>query len=89
MTTQHLQGKLNKMNPIILSVSVMLILALLRVNVVVALTFSALIGGLVGGLSLSDTISAFEGGLGGGATIALSYAMLGAFAVAIFKVRGY
>ncbi|OCH15469.1 MULTISPECIES: Na+/H+ antiporter family protein [unclassified Aliivibrio] len=73
------------MNPIILSVSVMLILALLRVNVVVALTFSALIGGLVGGLSLSDTISAFEGGLGGGATIALSYAMLGAFAVAISK----
>ncbi|MCP3700742.1 MAG: Na+/H+ antiporter family protein [Aliivibrio sp.] len=73
------------MNPIILSVSVMLILALLRVNVVVALTFSALIGGLVGGLSLSETISAFEGGLGGGATIALSYAMLGAFAVAISK----
>lgn len=73
------------MNPIILSVSVMLILALLRVNVVVALTFSALIGGLAGGLSLSETISAFEGGLGGGATIALSYAMLGAFAVAISK----
>ncbi len=54
-------------------------------NVVVALTFSAIIGGLVGGLSLSDTISAFEGGLGGGATIALSYAMLGAFAVAISR----
>jgi predicted histidine transporter YuiF (NhaC family) len=34
-------------------------------------------------LSITDTIAAFEGGLGGGATIALSYAMLGAFAVAI------
>lgn len=71
------------MNPVVVSVCVMLCLALLRVNVVVALTFSAVIGGLIGGLSIADTIAAFEGGLGGGATIALSYAMLGAFAVAI------
>ncbi len=71
------------MNPVVVSVCVMLCLALLRVNVVVALTFSAVIGGLIGGLSITDTITAFEGGLGGGATIALSYAMLGAFAVAI------
>ncbi|OOF12150.1 MULTISPECIES: Na+/H+ antiporter family protein [Salinivibrio] len=73
------------MNPVVISVCVMLALALMRVNVVVALTFSAVLGGLVGGLSLSDTISAFEGGLGGGATIALSYAMLGTFAVAISR----
>lgn len=73
------------MNPVVISVCVMLALALLRVNVVVALTFAAILGGLVGGMSLSDTISAFEGGLGGGATIALSYAMLGAFAVAISR----
>lgn len=73
------------MNPVVISVCVMLILALLRVNVVVALTFSAILGGLVSGLSLTETISAFEGGLGGGATIALSYAMLGTFAVAISR----
>ncbi|WP_116644813.1 Na+/H+ antiporter family protein [Salinivibrio sp. HTSP] len=73
------------MNPVVISVCVMLALALMRVNVVVALTFSAVLGGLVGGLSISDTISAFEGGLGGGATIALSYAMLGTFAVAISR----
>ncbi len=36
-------------------------------------------------MSLNDTIAAFEGGLGGGATIALSYAMLGTFAVAISR----
>ncbi|GAM77695.1 histidine permease YuiF [Vibrio ishigakensis] len=64
---------------------IMLLLALMRVNVVVALTFSAIIGGLTAGMSIGDTISAFEGGLGGGATIALSYAMLGTFAVAISK----
>ncbi|MCP4955520.1 Na+/H+ antiporter family protein [Photobacterium aquimaris] len=73
------------MNPVIIAVCIMLVLALMRVNVVVALTFSAIIGGLIGGLSLTDTISAFEGGLGGGATTALSYAMLGAFAVAISR----
>ncbi|WP_415231494.1 Na+/H+ antiporter family protein [Psychromonas sp.] len=73
------------MNPVVLSVCAMLALSLMRINVVVALTLSALIGGLSAGLSLADTVSAFEGGLGGGATIALSYAMLGAFAVAISK----
>lgn len=72
-------------NPVVLSVCVMLALSLMRVNVVIALTLSALIGGLSAGMSLGDTVSAFEGGLGGGATIALSYAMLGAFAVAISK----
>ncbi|MEZ9231915.1 Na+/H+ antiporter family protein [Vibrio amylolyticus] len=73
------------MNPVVISVCIMLILALMRVNVVVALTFSAIVGGLVSGMSLNDTVSAFESGLGGGATIALSYAMLGTFAVAISK----
>lgn len=73
------------MNPVVISVCVMLALTLIRVNVVVALTFSAIVGGLFSGMSLSDTVSAFESGLGGGATIALSYAMLGAFAVAISK----
>ncbi|ABM02729.1 Na+/H+ antiporter NhaC [Psychromonas ingrahamii 37] len=72
-------------NPVVLSVCVMLALSLMRINVVIALTLSALIGGLSAGMSVSDTVSAFEGGLGGGATIALSYAMLGAFAVAISK----
>jgi predicted histidine transporter YuiF (NhaC family) len=73
------------MNPVLLAVCLMLILSLMRINVVIALTLSALVGGLSSGLSLAETVSAFEGGLGGGATIALSYAMLGAFAVAISK----
>ncbi|GAB7219615.1 Na+/H+ antiporter family protein [Vibrio comitans] len=73
------------MNPVVISVCIMLLLALMRVNVVVALTFSAIVGGLTAGMNITDTIAAFEGGLGGGATIALSYAMLGTFAVAISK----
>ncbi len=73
------------MNPVVISVCIMLLLALLRVNVVIALTLSTLIGGLSSGMSLNDTVTAFEGGLGGGATIALSYAMLGAFAAAVSR----
>ncbi|CAG20955.1 Na+/H+ antiporter family protein [Photobacterium profundum] len=73
------------MNPVVISVCVMLLLALMRVNVVVALTFSAIIGGLIGGMPLTEAVSAFESGLGGGATTALSYAMLGTFAVAISR----
>ena len=38
------------MNPVVISVCIMLLLALMRVNVVVALTFSAIIGGLVAGM---------------------------------------
>ena len=72
-------------NPVIIAVLLMLVLSLLRINVVIALVFSAIVGGLVADLSLADTIAAFSKGLGGGATIALSYAMLGAFAVAISK----
>lgn len=73
------------MNAVILAVLVMLILSLLRVNVVFALLIGALAGGVAGGLSFADTIAAFTGGLGEGATIALSYAMLGGFAVAISR----
>ena len=40
---------------------------------------------LVGGLSFETTITSFTGGLGAGATIALSYALLGGFAVAISR----
>lgn len=73
------------MNAVIIAVAVMLVLSLLRVNVVFALLIGAITGGLAGGLSLPDTITAFTDGLGGGASIALSYALLGGFAVAISK----
>ncbi|GAB1624343.1 Na+/H+ antiporter family protein [Agarivorans albus] len=72
-------------NPVVLSVCLMLVLSLLRVNVVLALSISGIIGGLLSDLSLTETIAAFEAGLGDGANIALSYALLGAFAVAIAR----
>jgi putative amino acid transporter len=73
------------MNAVVIAVLAMLILSLLRVNVVLALIAGALIGGLTGGLSIEKTIEVFTGGLGGSAEVALSYALLGGFAVAISK----
>nr|WP_243458978.1 Na+/H+ antiporter NhaC family protein [Pseudomonas sp. OA65] len=72
-------------NAVIAAVGVMLVLSLSRVHVVIALIIGALVGGLTGGLGIEATLKAFNAGLGGGATVALSYALLGAFAVAIAK----
>lgn len=71
------------MNAVVIAVAVMLVLALARVHVVLSLLLGALVGGLMGGLGLAQTMEVFQKGLAGGAQIALSYAMLGAFAVAI------
>ncbi|KAB2332957.1 Na+/H+ antiporter family protein [Bacillus mesophilum] len=71
------------MNSVIIAVLIMLLLSLFRVNVVLALITGAVIGGLTGGLNLTETIEVFSGGLGGSAEVALSYALLGGFAVAI------
>ncbi|NMH75430.1 Na+/H+ antiporter family protein [Bacillus sp. RO2] len=73
------------MNAVIIAVLVMLTLSLLRINVVLALVSGAFIGGMVGGLGLETTINTFTDGLGGNAAVALSYALLGAFAVALSK----
>lgn len=71
------------MNAVVVAVVVMLVLSFARVHVVLSLLLGALAGGLIGGLGLAETMSVFQKGLANGATIALSYAVLGAFAVAI------
>lgn len=71
------------MNPVLVAVVVMLALALLRVHVVLALFVGAVVGGLLAGIGLEATMVAFQTGLGDGAKIALSYALLGAFAMAV------
>ncbi|MEZ2122101.1 Na+/H+ antiporter family protein [Corynebacterium sp. CCM 9203] len=71
------------MNSVLIAVILVLLLAVLRVHVVLALLIGAVLGGLLGGLGFTGTMVAFQDGLGGGATIALSYALLGAFAMAV------
>ncbi|WP_163835150.1 Na+/H+ antiporter family protein [Spartinivicinus ruber] len=73
------------MNAVVVAVATMLLLSIVRLNVVMSLIIGALAGGLVGGLGFSGTLKAFNDGLGGGAEVALSYALLGAFAVAVAK----
>ncbi len=73
------------MNSVVIAVTVMVLLSLVRVNIVIALIVGAIVGGLSAGLGLIETMGAFNKGLGKGAEIALSYAMLGTFAVAISK----
>ncbi|MGE8356057.1 MAG: Na+/H+ antiporter family protein [Microvirgula sp.] len=71
------------MNAVVIAVVVMLALSLARVNVVISLIVGSLIGGLTGGLTIARTLEAFNAGIGGGAGVALSYALLGAFALAL------
>ena len=70
-------------NAVLLAVIIMLGLSLSRVHVVLSLLIGALAGGLLAGLGITDTLAAFQEGIRNGAQIALSYALLGAFAVAI------
>lgn len=73
------------MNAVIVAVAVMLILSLLRINVVLSLVLGAFAGGLTSGMGIEATVKSFTEGLGAGATIALSYGLLGGFAIAISK----
>ncbi|MDR1413831.1 MAG: hypothetical protein LBI56_02750 [Puniceicoccales bacterium] len=71
------------LNPVVVSVLLVLLMCVLRINVVIALTTGAMICGLASSIPIKETILIFSNGLGGGAKIALSYAILGAFASAL------
>ena len=73
------------MNPVLVSVSTMIILSLANLNVILALLVAAIAGGLTGGLTLTKTMNTLINGMGGNAETALSYILLGALAVAVQK----
>lgn len=73
-------------NPVVLSVFVMLLLSLARVNVILSLFLAALVGGWVSGLTTDEVMKTFVGGLGHGGGTALSYILLGALAVAVTQI---
>ena len=68
---------------VVVSVLVMTILSLLRVNVIMAIIIAALTAGVMAGLTIIDSIEMLVAGMSDGANTALSYILLGAFAVAI------
>lgn len=76
------------LNPVTVSVIVLCVLCLLRLNVLLAMLISCVVGGLVGGIPIySETESTIfqilTGGFSGNATTALAYILLGTFATAI------
>ncbi|WP_281659578.1 Na+/H+ antiporter NhaC family protein [Halobacillus sp. Cin3] len=68
---------------VVVSVLVMTVLSLLRVNVIVAIIAAGLTAGLMNGENLTDALTLLVDGMGAQANVALSYILLGAFAVAI------
>jgi predicted histidine transporter YuiF (NhaC family) len=70
-------------NPVLLSVLLMCVLCLLKVNVLLAIMISAVAAGVLAGFGLGETMELLIGGMGGQGETALSYVLLGALAVGI------
>lgn len=73
-------------NPITVSVIIMCVLCLLKVNVILSLIAAALVAGFVAGMGPSAIMTIFVGNLGGNGENALSYVLLGAFAAGLAQV---
>ncbi len=70
-------------NPIVISVILLCILCLCRINVLLALIISSVVGGLAGHIGISDVMNIFIKGMGDNSETALSYILLGAFAASM------
>lgn len=70
-------------NPVIVSVILLCVLCLCRINVLLAIIISAIVAGIIGGLPVSDVMNTFITGMGGNSETALSYILLGTFAAAM------
>jgi len=71
------------LNPVVVSVIVMIGLCLINLNIVLALLLAAIAGGVSAGISISETMAILIGGMGGNSETALAYFLLGTFAVTI------
>ncbi|KAB7704039.1 sodium:proton antiporter [Bacillus aerolatus] len=68
---------------VVVSVLILIVLSLLRVNVIFGILIAAGAAGLMSGLSLTETTNLLVSGMGGLASTALSYVLLGIFAAMI------
>ncbi len=68
------------LNPAFISVVLLCILCLKKVNVLLAIIISTLVAGLVAGINVKDVMHIFISGMGDNSETALSYILLGAFA---------
>lgn len=70
-------------NPVVISVTVMIVLCLFNLNILLALLVSTLVAGVSAGMPLNQVLRVLIEGMGGNSETALSYILLGTLAVAI------
>ena len=70
-------------NPVLISVLLLCLLCLFKLNVLMSLVLSALAGAVVAGIGVPDAMGILCGGFGANAGTALSYIFLGTFASAV------
>lgn len=71
------------LNPVVISIILLCILCLCRINVLLAILISSIFAGFFSGMSISHIMDTFISGMGGNSETALSYILLGAFAAAM------
>jgi len=71
------------LNPILISVIVLCILCLCKVNVILSLILSTIVAGLLSHFTFTKTMQLFISGMGANSETALSYILLGTFAAVI------
>ncbi len=71
------------LNPVVISVLVMIVLSLLRLNILVSIIIAALVAGLMSGMGLDNTMITFISSMGNNSETALSYILLGALAYSL------
>lgn len=67
-------------NPAVISIILLCVLCLKKVNVLLAIIISTLTAGIISGMNVKSVMDTFISGMGGNSETALSYILLGAFA---------
>lgn len=67
-------------NPAVISILLLCILCLKKVNVLLSIIISTIVAGLLSGMNVKSVMDTFISGMGGNSETALSYILLGAFA---------
>ena len=72
-------------NPAVVSIVFLCVLCLKHVNVLLAIITSTIIAGLISGMNIEKVMEVFISGMGGNSETALSYILLGIFALLLIS----
>lgn len=67
-------------NPVFISVVLLCVLCIRKINVLLSIIISTIVAGLISGMDIKNIMDIFISGMGGNSETALSYILLGAFA---------